>query len=213
MENAVDALKMAAAVLVFILALSVSINAFGQARAASQTILDYNDREYDYTYVEADHSGSNFVTERTVGMETVIPTIYKSYLENYKVVFEGLDINSEYLYATKNGDGSIKDKYLTIDLANQVIGGTTTNDDPKLDFLSVLLYGKNSVTTDVYNQLSINFDFNISEYSDGIYGDFSNTSFTEKIGIYYQDDVNGIDPDTEIPEANKQLKKVITYSI
>ena len=40
MENAADALKMAAAVLMFVLALSVSIVSFGQARQASDVILN-----------------------------------------------------------------------------------------------------------------------------------------------------------------------------
>ena len=51
MENAADALQMAAAVLIFVLALTIAINSFSQARQTAQLILDYNDREYDYTYV------------------------------------------------------------------------------------------------------------------------------------------------------------------
>ena len=70
MENAADALKMAAAVLIFVVALSISINAFGQVRLASRTILEYNDKEYNYTYVE-----DNGTTKRIVGIESIIPTI------------------------------------------------------------------------------------------------------------------------------------------
>ena len=44
MENVADALKIAAEVLIFVLALSFSINDFGEARIASRTILDYKDR-------------------------------------------------------------------------------------------------------------------------------------------------------------------------
>lgn len=67
MENAAEALKMAAAVLIFVLALSISINAFGEVRAASSTILDYKDREYSYTYVEENKDSSgNSITERIV---------------------------------------------------------------------------------------------------------------------------------------------------
>lgn len=83
MENAVEALKMAAAVLIFVVALSISINAFGEARKTSQTILDNQDREYDYTYVE-----DNGTTQRIVGAETIVPSIYKAYKENYKIVFQ-----------------------------------------------------------------------------------------------------------------------------
>ena len=83
MENATDALKMAASLLIFVVALSISINAFSRARQTSQIILDYSDREYDYTYVEEnkDQNG-NILTERLVGIETIIPNIYKAYSEN-----------------------------------------------------------------------------------------------------------------------------------
>lgn len=83
MENAAEALKMAAAFLIFVVALSISINAFGEARRTSQTILDNRDREYDYTYVE-----DNGTTERIIGAETIVPSIYKAYKENYKIVFK-----------------------------------------------------------------------------------------------------------------------------
>ena len=45
MENAVDALKMAGAVLMFVMALSVSIVAFGQVRQTADLVLDQTDRE------------------------------------------------------------------------------------------------------------------------------------------------------------------------
>ena len=82
MENAADALQMAAAVLIFVLALTIAINSFGQVRQVSQLIIGYNDREYDYTYVE-----DNGNTERIVGLESIVPSIYKAYRENYKIVF------------------------------------------------------------------------------------------------------------------------------
>ncbi len=81
MENAAEALKMAAFVLIFILALSISINAFGTVRTTTQTILEYKDREYDYDYIEGDR------TKRIVSAETIVPSIYKAYKENYKIVF------------------------------------------------------------------------------------------------------------------------------
>ena len=60
MENAVDALKMAGAVLIFVMALSVSIVAFGQVRETADIILDYKDRETfyidgDYYYGDKSH--------------------------------------------------------------------------------------------------------------------------------------------------------------
>ena len=87
MENVTEALQMAFGVLVFVVALSISINAFGEARQTSQIILDARDREYDYSWVE-DNNGS---TERIVLAETIIPSIYKAYKENYKIVFKDKD--------------------------------------------------------------------------------------------------------------------------
>ena len=84
MENAVDALKLGAAVLIFVLALSVSVTAFSEARIASSTLLDYRDREFwlgssDYWYSEASNQ------TRTVGKESIIPSIYREKLKNLKL--------------------------------------------------------------------------------------------------------------------------------
>ena len=46
MENAADALKMAAWVLIFVVALSIIINAFGMARQTTDILISYNDNEY-----------------------------------------------------------------------------------------------------------------------------------------------------------------------
>ena len=110
MENAVDALKMAGAVLLFVLAISVAIVSFGQAREAADTILDYKDRET--VYIDGNLYYKTTGTERTVGLETIIPTIYRAYIENYKIVFEGLN---EPIYTLKLSGNTKIAKY-TIDL-------------------------------------------------------------------------------------------------
>ena len=69
MENAADALKMAGAVLIFVIALSISIVSFGQVRQASDVILNYRDRET--VYIDGDYYYEATGTERTVGLETV----------------------------------------------------------------------------------------------------------------------------------------------
>ena len=97
MENATEALKMAANVLIFVLALSISMNAFASVRRTSEIILTYKDREYDYSYVT---EGEN---ERIVSSETIVPSIYKAYKENYKIVFKTTKIDqSKGLYQKKN---------------------------------------------------------------------------------------------------------------
>ena len=107
MENAVDALKMASAVIVFVLALTIGIAVFTQARTASDVILQegQDSTEY-YDYIHAgvydDETGEWISTGETriVGIETVIPTLYRYYKENYTVVFLEADGTPMELYET-----------------------------------------------------------------------------------------------------------------
>lgn len=197
MENATDALKMAAAVLIFVLALSISINAFGEARRTSQVILDYRDREYDYTYIT---SGT---TQRQVGLETIIPSIYKAYKENYKIIFDIAEINDndgKGLYSKKNES----DKYEEInyiDLEKEVLG----SDQQKEEFIKAIIYGTNS-NSDVYKKF---YDLGIRLKDNGIYARIKGKKVIEKLGVYYQEDIQG---ESNTPDANKTKKRVITYT-
>lgn len=90
MENATQALYMAFAVLVFAAALTLTMNMFSQARATSDYILYQEDSSnfIEYQYSLRDKT-------RVVGLETIIPTLYKYYKENYTVVFRRIDgVNS-----------------------------------------------------------------------------------------------------------------------
>lgn len=200
MENAADALKMAAAVLIFVLALSISINAFGQVRKASQTILDYRDREYDYTYVE-----DNGTTERIVGAETIIPSIYRAYQENYKIVFDIKEI--DYLYK-KNVEGSDEEiKY--IDLEKESLA----SEEQKRNFIQAILYGTSSFGS---KQSGIKKEFSnlgIELKDNGIFNTISATGkkYKESLGVYYQEEVES-GGTSQSPDANRTKKRVITYS-
>ncbi len=197
MENATDALKMAAAVLIFVLALSISINAFGEARRASQVILDYRDREYDYTYIT---SGT---TQRQVGLETIIPSIYKAYKENYKIIFDMKDINDKNgLYSKKNENGNY-DEINYIDLEKEVLG----SDKQKEEFIKAIIYGKDSISDEYKKEFS---DLGINLKDVGIYARIEGKKVTEKLGVYYQEDMQTGGSNT--PDANKTKKRVITYT-
>ena len=89
MENVTDALYMGFAVLVFVLAISISIGAFTQVTQVSNYIVESKDQETLYTYV--DYQGGN--TARIVGEETIIPALYRAYEENYIIRF--FDENGE----------------------------------------------------------------------------------------------------------------------
>lgn len=203
MENAADALKMAAAVLIFVVALSISINAFGQARQTSQLILDYKDREYNYTYINDNGNYSGGKTERIVSAETIIPSIYKAYKENYKIVFK-FKTGDDYLYnKLKNG---IKTPRYAIDLQNDVVG----TEEKKEKFLDILIYGANRIISNeteknkfsIANEIDLQFTPIYDRINIG-----SGKTFTEKIGVYYQEEIYKSDS----PDANKTKKRVVTY--
>ena len=84
MENAVDAIKIAFAVFVFAMALSLAMYMFTMARETSDIVLQRSDVTALMQYIET----SDMIDEdRVVGLETIIPTLYKYYKENYTVIF------------------------------------------------------------------------------------------------------------------------------
>lgn len=153
MENVTDALKIAAWVLVFVLALSISISAFGQAKIASDAIISYRDRENDFFYVEDSNAS------RTVGIETIIPSMYRAAKENYKIVFSDISLYSE------NGE-YIKE----LDFARINIGSYNDRDL----FIKCILYGKEEYQENKFS----NIEFN----EDGIYQTIADNTFKENLG-------------------------------
>ena len=90
MENAVDALKIAFAVFVFVIALTVSVISFTNVKVAADTILYTKDETNYYEYqMEIGKAAEN----RIVGIDTVIPTLFRYYKENYTVVFKQANYN------------------------------------------------------------------------------------------------------------------------
>lgn len=99
MENATDAIKMGFAVLVFVSALSIAVFSFSRARQASAQITEQADAKEYYERISLNESEDITwsSSSRVVGVETVIPTLYRYYKENYTVVFyrgEGYNSNN-----------------------------------------------------------------------------------------------------------------------
>lgn len=88
MENAIEALKMAFAFLVFVMALTVSIIAFGNVKKTADVVLYSKDETNYYEYIKDSEITGKAAENRIVGLETIIPTLYKYYKENYTVVFK-----------------------------------------------------------------------------------------------------------------------------
>lgn len=73
MENAVDALKMAGAAMLFIIAFTIAMMMFSRARQTTDAVLD-NLRVKDF-FPKVESLETNITRE--VGIETIIPTLYR----------------------------------------------------------------------------------------------------------------------------------------
>ena len=89
MENGVQALKLGASMLIFVIAITITISVFTMAAQALNRIFI---AEEEQEYVK-DSAGQyiNFVNfdggTREVGIETIVPAIYRAYSENYCMYF------------------------------------------------------------------------------------------------------------------------------
>ena len=184
MENGVEALKIAGSMLIFVLAITITISTFTTATQALHRIFEMKNRE-QYVAVTDEDSGEEYFLNyvripkqgtREVGVETIIPSIYRAYVENYAIYFYDSSGEPIVLYErTKNGT---TEKVNYIDLVQD-----------KID-INELLYGD-------------------SLYSGGLYDKYlQGKTFIEKLGEYYMDDVAG---ETTTAEVNKIKKRVILY--
>lgn len=99
MENALDAMKMAFAMLVLVIALSTAIYALNVTNSTVKTIVYMNDKTnfFDNLDVTAETK-----TYRIVDADTIVPTLYRYYKENFSVklynedkLVQIFDINTE----------------------------------------------------------------------------------------------------------------------
>lgn len=95
MENATDALLIGFAILIFIIALSISLNTLGQAKSTADIVLFYSDRENFQTPLKDDPLNVN-EGGRTVEVDTVIATIARCAKEKFSVKI--IDGAKEYIF-------------------------------------------------------------------------------------------------------------------
>lgn len=98
MENAVEAIKMAFAMFIFTMALSLAIFMFGNATTTADAVLHSSDI---VSYIEYDYKREGKNQDRIVGLETIIPTIYKYYKENYTIIFKNANGSYMTIYETQ----------------------------------------------------------------------------------------------------------------
>ena len=138
MENAAEALKMAGMVLMFMIALSVSIVSFGKARETADIVMSNMDRETTYIDGNMYYKGSG--STRKVGIETVIPTLKRVFNEGYEIEFKFPSEDAEPIYtikATSSTDDTDDKKIFRIK-DNKFLDAST---EGKNAFLNGILYG------------------------------------------------------------------------
>ncbi len=209
MENAADALKMAAAVLAFVLALGISMSSFSEVREVSKIILNYKDKEYNYTYIPSDGN-----TTRKVSVETVVQSIYRAYNENYKIYFYENGNETDPLTIFQKDTTTENINY--IDLRKQALPSV----EKRNQFIGCILYGSSYKDPSGKSFKEIQNDFKelgIILQEEGLYDKIvSSGGAEEKFGIYYEDDEiedssNPDDSESNVPQANRIKKRVITY--
>lgn len=210
MENAADALKMAAAVLAFVLALGISMSSFSEVREVSKIILNYKDKEYNYSYIPSDGN-----TTRKVSVETIVQSIYRAYNENYKIYFYENGNESDPLTIFQK-DTNPKEEINYIDLRKQALASV----EKRNQFIGCILYGSSYKDPSGKSFDNIKKDFKelgIILQNQGLYDKIvSSGGAEEKFGIYYEDDEildnsNPDDSESNVPQANRIKKRIITY--
>ena len=200
MENAAEALKMAFGVLMLVLALTLCISSFSQAREAVDSIITIKDRETSYTYLESSENST-----RIVGIETVVPTMYKAYKENFEVHFLKADGSKLVLYKYQDQNGNTRD-ISVIDLESE----EHANSQRAINRLDYILSGTEKGPNDPAKKEVAS----ITGGTSGLYQYFKNRKFEEKMGEYYQEDKDGKITDENgvtVLDINKSKKRVITY--
>lgn len=89
MENAVEALKMAGAAMLFVLAFSIAMFMFNKARTTTDAVLDNLKIGDFFTRVNPLENNET----RKVGIETIIPTLYRYHQQDANITIKILDNN------------------------------------------------------------------------------------------------------------------------
>ena len=203
MENGVEALKIASAVLIFVLAIAITISAFTTAMQAMRRIFDIQNADEYVTDAEGKYL--NMVAfdafdggTRTVGLETIISSIYRAEKENYAVLFLEKDGKQlDFKVSIKNEDGTETEEI-------QISGFDFAADE-----------SDNPIKSISENIQKGNSDYIRKCLKSGLYKELAdiysgNQTFIERLGEYYMNDLGG---ENGIAEVNKIKKRIIVYQI
>ena len=228
MENAVDALKMAFAIFVFIMALSLTIYMFTMARETSDIVLQSSDVTALMEYTEV----SDMIGEdRIVGLETIIPTLYKYYKENYTVIFLDTDGTPLELYETQTNvdlwstgyTNRYYDNNKDVKVCSFDVDEETRRHEPwtgntnyyKMN-LDMFLSGGTFVSPSG-NGMDYNYEDLVG--TGGFIEKYKDKQFRESLGEYTYNDLSGVqtgqtgDEVGEVANVKPKKKRVIIYTL
>ena len=118
MENAVEALKIAGAVLMFVLALTLGISSLSKANNTVDSVVRMRDKD---TLTEYEIVKPSKDLTRNVGAETIVATMYRAYEEDIEIYFKNADGTDLPIYYKTDSSGNKK-----IDSNGNIDGGNRT---------------------------------------------------------------------------------------
>ena len=223
MENAVDALKIAFGVFVFTMAISITMYMFNMAKETSDVVLQSSDVTALMEYVEtSDMIGE----ERIVGLETIIPTLYKYFKENYTVIFLESNGKPMELYETQtdpdlwspgytnkyyDNNQDIKVCSFDVDEETRRREPWTGNTNYYKQNLDMFLSGGTFVSPSG-NGMAYDYSDNNGWGSRSFIDKFSDSQFRESLGEYTYNDVQST-TGTETANVKPKKKRVIVYTL
>lgn len=193
MENAVEALKMAGFMLLFIIALSITMITLTQAKTTADSLVKNQDRQQSYQYIEVTGDLSKSLS-RTVTLADIIPTLYRYAQEDYAVQFYTSSGSPLYVYESgqiKNGV-HVKKNDLDLDTEHWLENGETRYEEWRGN------------TTKIKQHVDDVVEFLLANYK--------NSNFEEKLGTT-EDYEESQDTNELVPDINKQYKRIITYTL
>ena len=207
MENAVDAIYIAGAVLLMIVALTVSISSFSTQIANVEEIVQADERT-DVVETAGGTDFLNYITynksTRDVGVETIVNSLYRSYKENYTVYIKFKNASSY-----TNVDSKIKTK--ATKQQKDIDGNIIINvNDNILVFKITTEYNLQNAKERLNSIFAPIHATNNPNGSD-LYRKMIGKKFTEYIGTLYQNDIGSGTRTEEISDANKTIIRIITY--
>ena len=193
MENAVEALKMAGFMILFIIALSITMITLTQAKTTADSLVKNQDRQQSYQYIEVTGDLSKSLS-RTVTLADIIPTLYRYAQEDYAVQFYTSSGSPLYVYESgqiKNGV-HVKKNDLDLDTEHWLENGETRYEEWRGN------------TTKIKQHEDDVVEFLLANYK--------NSNFEEKLGTT-EDYEESQDTNELVPDINKQYKRIITYTL